>query len=91
MSSPEVSRNSFVANLEHDDLPEESIDTVQRAFVDTVGVTLAESVDGAGKKTYRSAGIDSEEVGAAVLLRMDSDNPPAETALRLGAASHALD
>ena len=89
--TPERRLSEFVATLDYADLPDEVPDTVTRAFVDTVGVTLAGSVEGAGETTARSAGVAPESADAATLLGVDSHQSPAETALRVGAASHALD
>jgi 2-methylcitrate dehydratase PrpD len=88
---PETSIAEFAAELTYDDLPDGITETVTRAFVDTVGVTLAGSAEGAGKRTAESAGIDPATADAATLLGVDATSPPDSVALRTGTASHALD
>ncbi|KTG07752.1 hypothetical protein AUR64_02620 [Haloprofundus marisrubri] len=89
--SPERSLAAFATQLTYDDLPEESVETVTRAFVDTVAVTLAGSTEGAGRKATESSGIDPATADAATLLGVDADTPPDSVALRTGTAGHALD
>nr|WP_233340963.1 MmgE/PrpD family protein [Haloprofundus sp. MHR1] len=88
---PEASLGNFVAELTYDDLSGESIETITRAFVDTVGVMLAGSTEGAGRKATESSGIEPTAADAATLLGIDADAPPDSVALRTGTASHALD
>ncbi len=88
---PETRVSEFVANLTFEDLPDRIIDTITRAFVDTVGVTLAGSVESVGRKTAASAGISPDRTDLAPLLGVDTDAPPESVALRVGTASHALD
>lgn len=89
--SPERRLSEFAATLDYADVPEEVRETVVRAFVDTVGVTLAGTVEGAGETTTRSLGVDPDAADAATLLGIEAEERPAETALRVGTASHALD
>jgi 2-methylcitrate dehydratase PrpD len=91
MTSPETAVSEFVADLAYDDLPAGSIETITRAFVDTVGVTLAGSVEGSGRTAAESAGLRADDADPATLLGVDADDPPAAVALRVGTASHALD
>lgn len=88
---PETGVSEFVADLEYDDLPDGVVETVTRAFVDTVGVTLAGSAEGAGEKTAETAGIEPVDADVATLLGVDAGAPPDFVALRTGTASHALD
>lgn len=89
--SPERRLSEFTATLDYADVPEGVRETVVRAFVDTIGVTLAGTVEGAGETTTRSLGVDPDAADAATLLGVESEEQPAETALRVGTASHALD
>lgn len=88
---PESGLGEFVAELEYDDLPEESTETVVRAFVDTVGVMLAGSAEGAGRSAAESAGIEPATADVATLLGVGTATPSDNVALRTGTASHALD
>jgi 2-methylcitrate dehydratase PrpD len=88
---PEAGMGEFVTELEYDDLPDGVAETVTRAFVDTVGVTLAGSAEGAGEQTAETAGIDPADADVATLLGVDAAAPPDSVALRTGTASHALD
>lgn len=89
--SPERRLSEFAAGVDCSDLSEEARETVIRAFVDTVGVTLAGTVEGAGETTTRSLGVRPNDADAATLLGVRSEEQPAQTALRVGTASHALD
>jgi len=89
--TPERRLAEFVAGTEYDDLPGGVPETVTRAVVDTVGVTLAGAVEGAGETAGRSAGIDTDDADPATLLGTDGGDDPATTALRVGTAAHALD
>ena len=91
MATPERTLAEFVATLSYDDLPEGSVETITRAFVDTVGVTLAGTVEGAGRTAAESAGLEPADRSPAALLGVAADDAPASVALRVGTASHALD
>ncbi|WP_101295897.1 MmgE/PrpD family protein [Halegenticoccus soli] len=90
-TSPEMAISEFVTNITYDDLPAESIKTVTRAFIDTVGVMIAGSVEGAGRTTAKSAGVDPANADVGELLGVNVAAPPDSVALRTGTASHALD
>lgn len=91
MSSPESLLGAFIAEGSDDALPEGVAETVERAFVDTVGVTVAGSVSEVGS-VAASAG-QTPQPGDAVerLLGLSGDEPRAAAALRVGTAAHALD
>jgi len=91
MATPERALGEFVATLDYEDLPEGSVETITRAFVDTVGVTLAGAAEGAGHIAVESAGLQPADGSPATLLGVDADDPPASVALRVGTAGHALD
>jgi len=91
MTAPETELGEFVAGLSYEDLPEGSIETITRAVVDTIGVTLAGTVEGAGRTATESAGVTPAAESAAGLLGFQADDPPESVALRVGTASHALD
>ena len=90
-ATPERRLATFVADTGYDDLPEEVPETVTRAVVDTVGVTLAGAVEGAGATAARSAGLDPDSADGATMLGIAGGDDPAATALRVGTAAHALD
>lgn len=91
MGSPESRLSTFVHDLTFDDIPTDAVETIRRAFVDTVGVTLAGAVEGAGEKSYRIAGQRPEDTAPAALLGINATDSPSEVALRVGTASHTLD
>lgn len=91
MATPERALGEFVATLDYEDLPEGSIETITRAFVDTIGVTLAGTAEGAGHTAVESASLQPADGSPATLLGVDADDPPASVALRVGTAGHALD
>lgn len=91
MESPETRLGSFVAELTYDDLPDDVVETVRRAFTDTVGVTLAGSAEGAGAVAFENAGIDPADVTPRERLSATESEPAPAAALRIGTASHTLD
>ena len=91
MPTPEEVLSDFVSTLQYDDIPERVRETVRRAFVDTVGVTLAGGVTGAGAAVSETAGITPDDADVSTLLGLDPTGSAAERALRVGTASHALD
>jgi len=74
-ATPEEQLAEFVAGLDYADLPEAAVDTVERAYLDTIGVALAGAVADAGERAAAVGG------GAS----------PAADALAYGTAAHALD
>lgn len=90
-ASPEARLGEFVADLEYEDLPEEGVDTVTRAVVDTVGVTLAGTTADAGRRAATAEGIDTDTAAVGELLGVEGTDRPEAAALRVGTASHALD
>jgi len=66
-------------------------ETIRRAFLDTVGVTLAGALADAGESAFKTTGVDAHDASAATLLGLRGDAGSAERALRTGTASHALD
>ncbi|UHQ98589.1 MmgE/PrpD family protein (plasmid) [Natrinema zhouii] len=90
-SLPEERLSEFVAGIEYDDIPAECTDTITRAFVDTIGVMIAGSSEGAGRTAAESAGIEPMDTAVETLLGIDADLPADSVALRMGTASHALD
>ncbi len=91
MPPPEMRLGSFVSDLCDDDIPTDVVETVRRAFADTVGVTLAGSVEGAGAVAFENAGMDPDSASLAQRLGVTGTGAATETALRVGAASHTLD
>ncbi|MDG5778582.1 MmgE/PrpD family protein [Haloarculaceae archaeon H-GB1-1] len=89
MPTPEITLSEFVTGLEYDDIPADARDTVQRAFLDTVGVTLAGARDDAGETVFRTDGITPDD--ASTILGLGTERPATQRALHTGTASHALD
>ena len=90
MPTPERAIAEFVSTVTYGDLPASVVDTVTRAFVDTVGVTLAGSVADAGRRAAAATGVDPDEAALGERLGVDAD-AATEGAFRVGTAGHALD
>lgn len=67
-TSPETHIGEFVADLAYSDLPNRVTETIIRAFIDTVGVTLAGTVEGAGRKAVESTDVNPNTADVATLL-----------------------
>lgn len=84
----------FVSTLRFEDLTDEEIRTVERAFVDTVGVGIAGLAEPAARKVRsRFGGIDpiaNESAGRAGETT-DRVADPSTAGLLIGTAAHALD
>lgn len=91
VASPEAHLAEFIATTEWTDVPDEARNAIQRAVLDTVGVTIAGAVDDAGQTVFKRAGVNPSDTGLAVLLGFSGSDSPAERALRTGTAAHALD
>ena len=89
MPTPERTLGEFVTGLTYDDIPTSARETVERAFLDTVGVTLAGAHAGAGDTTFRTDNITPDD--AATILGLTTERPATQRALHTGTASHALD
>jgi 2-methylcitrate dehydratase PrpD len=86
---PEATLAAFVADLTYDAVPESARTTIERAFVDTVGVTLAGSVADAGARAVRFA--TSVGSGETTVLGTGETASLADAVLANGTAGHALD
>jgi 2-methylcitrate dehydratase PrpD len=91
MTSPEATLSDSVATTSYENVPRDACETIRRAFLDTVGVTLAGALDDAGATAFTAEGIDSEAASAATVLGVGTERPPTQRALHTGTASHALD
>lgn len=89
MPTPERTLSEFVTGLNYDDIPASARETVERAFLDTVGVTLAGAYADAGETIFRTDDITPDD--APTILGLDNDRPATQRALHTGTASHALD
>lgn len=89
MPIPETILSEFVTDLDYADIPTAARDTVRRAFLDTVGVTLAGAHDDAGETAFRTDGVTPDD--PLTILGLDTERPPTQRALHTGTASHALD
>ncbi|RXK47904.1 MmgE/PrpD family protein [Halorientalis pallida] len=83
--------SDFVAATTYKDIPADARETVRRAFLDTVGVTLAGARADAGATTLEADGIDAAAADAAKILGVDTERSPTDRAFHTGTASHALD
>ena len=90
--TPERVLAEFVATLDSEDVPSDLVTLAERAFVDTVGVTLAGADADAGERAGRFAAVQAGAVdgGATLLGRTERATLPA-AALANGTAGHALD
>lgn len=79
---------SFVADVTYSDIPPDGIRTTERAFVDTIGVTLAGSEEGAGKHAMELA---AREQGDTPLLGRTDDSSLLLAVFANATAGHALD
>jgi 2-methylcitrate dehydratase PrpD len=86
---PEAELAAFVADLTHEDVPDAARTTIERAFVDTVGVTLAGAVADAGARTATLATAVGE--GETTVLGTGETAPLTDAVLANGTAGHALD
>ena len=91
MSSPEADLSDFVTTLTYDDVPTPGRKTIRRAFLDTIGVTLAGAVDDAGATAFETDQIDPATTDATTLLGLTNTGLPTDRAFRTGTASHTLD
>lgn len=89
MPTPETTLSEFVCGLDYGDISADARDTVERAFFDTVGVTLAGAHADASKTAFQTDGITPSD--APTILGLDTDRPATQRALHTGTASHALD
>lgn len=88
----ETNLATFVTDLQYEDLPDAAIRTIERAFVDTVGVVLAGTTEGAGERAIRFVGqsIDGEQ-GEGDIIGPDTAASISETGLAVATAGHGLD
>jgi len=87
---PDAELAAFAADLSYRDLPEDLVRAAERAFVDTVGVTVAGAAEGAGAvaiETTRAAGGD----GPARLVGAEGSASLPGAAFANATAGHALD
>jgi 2-methylcitrate dehydratase PrpD len=83
---------TFITDLQYGDLPETAIQTIERAFVDTVGVVVAGTVEGAGKHGVQFVGEGiSNEQGESDIAGPDTAASVSEMGLAIGTAGHSLD
>lgn len=91
MSTVEETLGSFVASLSYARIPDRVRDTARRAVLDTVGVTIAGTTADAGAIASTTAGVAPDSTAVGTILGLSGEQRPAERALRVGVASHALD
>ncbi len=89
--SPEQRIADFVATLTYTDLPSDAVATSERAFIDTVGVTLAGSRTDAGAATSQFATTLNQSTDGSTLIGRDHSASLSSAVLANGTAGHALD
>lgn len=88
---PELQLGEFVGDLTYGDLPNQAIETIVRAFDDTVGVTVTGYGSDAGEIVTDAVAGGQRPEDIASALGVDRDEPPERAALRVGTAAHAMD
>lgn len=86
--TPEAALASFVGETGYTDIPAEAIRSAERAFIDTVGVTLAGSVGDAGSRAMHVA---EREHGETTLLGDGSSSSLLQGVFANAIAGHTLD
>jgi len=81
---------AFVADLSADDLPDAAVRAAERAFVDTVGVTVAGAAEGAGETAVDLTAALSGG-GDATLVGADATATVTDAAFANATAGHGLD
>jgi 2-methylcitrate dehydratase PrpD len=82
---------SFVADLSFTDIPEPAVRSAERAFVDTVGVTLAGAAEGAGETAIKAIGALTSDCAGVKVLGTDQEVPATDAAFLNATAGHGLD
>lgn len=82
----------FVSGLRYEDIPARARDVVERAVLDTVGVTLAGVSEGAGRRAIAAIGAsDPGDTGGTGVVGTDLRTSAPEAAFLTGTAAHSLD
>lgn len=82
----------FVSDFDYEDLPGDGVRQVERCFVDTVGVTIAGAVEGAGELAADTiGGLGVADRGPATIVGHDWSGTVLEAAFVNGTAGHGLD
>lgn len=87
----EASIAEFVTNLEFSDIPDEGVRTVERAFLDTLGVAVAGSIEPPGEIAAGHLEAGGSGGGEASVLGKGSTAGAPAAAFVNGTAAHALD
>ncbi|KAB1185450.1 MULTISPECIES: MmgE/PrpD family protein [Haloferax] len=88
---PERTLAAFVADLTFDDVPPDAVETIERAFVDTVGVTLAGVRADAGVRAASVATSLTPTADGVSVLGTGETASLTDATLANGTAGHALD
>ncbi|MFC7157003.1 MmgE/PrpD family protein [Halomarina halobia] len=89
--APAAEIASFVSNLTYDGVPADAVRIAERCFVDTVGVTLAGAVEGAGETAATAMRATGEDGGPASVLGRGTTASAVGAAFVNGTAGHGLD
>lgn len=82
---------SFVADLSFEEIPDEAVRSAERAFVDTVGVTLAGAAEGAGSTAIDAFAAMVGNCGDTDVLGTDRQLPVTDAVFVNATAGHGLD
>ncbi|MFB6165829.1 MAG: MmgE/PrpD family protein [Haloarculaceae archaeon] len=85
---PATELGAFVADLAFADVPESARRTAERAFVDTIGVTLSGAAEGAGANAMA---LTERESGDVALVGQSASSAFGEAVFANATAGHALD
>jgi len=89
---PVEALTEFLPSLEYDDLPPEAVRRVERIFVDTVGVAIAGTSEGAGSTAADTMdALGPTDRGPATVIGRDWTATAPEAAFVNGTAAHGLD
>jgi 2-methylcitrate dehydratase PrpD len=87
--TPVTELAEFVADLTYEDIPDRGVDIAKECFLDTVGVAVAGTVDGAG--TIVTQTVDALGGETARIIGTDLKGTPTDAAFAIGTLGHALD
>lgn len=89
---PDEELASFVADLSIESIPDPAVRAAERAFIDTVGVTLAGVAEGAGRTATDALGpLGTAPDGAGTIFGTDRTTGVADAAFLNATAGHGLD
>lgn len=88
---PSAEIGEFASRVSYSDVPNEAIPMIENAVLDTVGVTLAGVVEGAGKTAADTMAAVTGDDGAVSIVGRDQSTNLFEAGFVNGTAGHCLD